>query len=234
MPARPAPPPPPPAAPAITTGVALVDAMHARYDGRWYRTITFTERATVSLSSGGQVVQTWHESGSLPGRLRIDTDAASKSGVLYARDSSYSFAGGRLVNAAAKLNEQLVLGFDVYTQLPVRTIAQLRGLGFDLSRMHETTWKGESVYVVGALRGDSTSKQFWVDRDRLLFVRMIERTSQGRTDTHFNDYRRVGDGWLAAEVVQYVNGRRRLLEEYTDIRSDVLLSSVMFDPKAWR
>ena len=218
----------------VADGIAVLDSMHVRYSDQWYHTIAFTLKTTVSLASGGEVVQTWHEAGELPGRLRIDTDVASRSGVLYARDSSYSFAGGRLIDATPRLNELLVLGFDVYTQPTAHTAEQLRALGFDLSRVYATTWDSDTVDVIGAARGDTVSKQFWVDRRRLLVVRMLDKTNQGLVDTRFDDYRPVGSAWIAAEVVQLVNGKRRLLEQYSDIRSDVTLMAGMFDPKSWR
>jgi hypothetical protein len=229
----------PPATPAprpvraLTTGESVVRAMHDRYAGKWYRTITFTQKTTVRLASGSEIVQTWYEAGLLPGRLRIDADLKSKSGTLFARDSVYSFTNGRLANADTGLNELLVLGFDVYAQPANRTIAQLRRRGFDLDEVHETTWQGKPVYVVGATRGDTTSKQFWVDRERLLFLRLIMRTRQGRSDFRFNQYVETGGGWVAVEVSQIVNGRRVLLEEYSDVRTNVPLSESLFDAKEW-
>ena len=207
--------------------------MHDRYASTWYRNLTFVQKTTVTLSSGTQVVQTWYESGQLPGRLRIDTDLASKGGVLYANDSTYNFAGGRLVSADTGLNELLVLGFDVYAQSPARTESTLRRLGFDLTRFHEGVWRGVPVYVVGAARGDTTTRQFWVDRDRLLCVRLLENTRQGRTDFRFNNYGLFGGGWVATEVEQYVNGKRRLLQQYSQIRTNVSLSDALFDPRRW-
>jgi hypothetical protein len=230
-PSRPTPEPPAPA--AITSATTLIDAMHDRYAAHWFHSLAFTERTTVSLSSGGQFAQSWTGAEDLPGRQRIDTDVASKSGMLYVGDSTYTFANGRLTNVAPRTNQLLVLGGDVYTQPVARTAAELRALGFDLYRFHETTWRGDPVYVVGALRGDSLSKQFWVDRDRLLVVRVLERTSQGRTDLRLSDFRRVGDGWVAGQVVQYVNGKRRVTEVYDDLRGDVPVSDSMFDPRGW-
>jgi hypothetical protein len=195
--------------------------------------LTFKQKTTLGLPSGGEIVQTWYESARFPGHLRIDTDLRSKGGTLYARDSIYTFSGGKLVRADSGLNELLVLGFDVYAQSAARTMSELRGLGFDLSRFHEGTWQGVPVYVVGAVRGDSTSKQFWVERNRLLFVRMIEQTSQGRSDTRFNEYIQQGNAWIATEVVQLVNGKRRILEQYSEIRTGVALSDALFDPRQW-
>jgi hypothetical protein len=216
------------------SGAALVAEMHDHYAAHWFHTLTFRQRTTVALSSGGQVVQTWHGADALPGRRRIDTDVESKSGVLYANDSTYTFSNGRLASATARTSELLLLGEDLYAEPSARTVAELRELGFDLTRLHETTWHGDPVYVVGALRGDSSSKQFWVDRERLLVVRILERTSQGRADFRLDDFTRAGDGWVAGRIVQLVNGKRRVTEEYDDLRVDVPLSDEWFDPREWR
>src|SRR4051794_27820987 len=81
---QPAPARPVPAAPAaIVSGPTLVQAMHDRYSGKWYHTLTFVQRTTIALQSGGEVKQTWYEAGSLPGKLRIDTDISAKHGTLY-------------------------------------------------------------------------------------------------------------------------------------------------------
>jgi hypothetical protein len=232
-PARPAPAPAAPAAMVVHSGPTLIQAMHERYASTWYRSLAFTQKTTLGLPSGGDIVQTWYESVRVPGRQRIDSDVASKAGVLFAHDSIYNFSGGKLVHTDSGSNELLVLGFDVYGQSVARTEAALRGLGFDLTRFHEATWQGTPVYVVGALRGDSTSKQFWVERDRLLFVRMLENARQGHTDVRVGKYAQAGGGWVPTEVTQTVNGKRRILEQLSDLRPNAALPEALFDPKLW-
>jgi len=222
----------PPARAEITSGSALIRAMHDRYAQSWYRTLTFVQTTTLTRT-GAPIVQTWYEAATLPGRLRIDTNLETKSGAMYAHDSVYSFADGKLARADSGFNDLLVLGFDVYTQPPSQTESVLRHLGFDLSKIHLGTWNGDTVYVVGAQRGDTTTKQFWVDRQKLLFVRLLARTPRGQSDIRFNKYEPLAGGWIAAEVEQLVNGNRVLLEEYRDIKANMSLSSALFDPKEW-
>ena len=234
--AAPVAPPPKPAAPEVTTvssSATAVDAMHARYASAWFKTLTFVQKTTLYLPSGGELVQTWYEALSLPGRMRVDTDRKSRSGVLYVADSVFTFASGKRTSSDSRLNDLLVVPFDAYTQPPARTQAQLRRLGYDLSKFHEGTWQGRPVYVIGAARGDTTSEQFWLDRERLVVVRIISSGRQGRTDTRLTDYVQTGGGWVATEIIQLVNGKRRILEQYSDIRPNVTLSDELFDPKFW-
>ncbi len=230
--------PTPPAAERISTGPAVIAAMHDRYAGKWYGTITFRQKTTILPPTGGQIVQTWYEAGRLPGSLRIDTDTMG-GGVLYTRDSLYRFVEGKLAAPAdTGHNPLLLLGFDVYAQPTERSANLLRHLGFDLTRIHEDTWEGKPVFVVGAFAGDTTSRQFWITRDDLLFVRLIERRATRAGDilseVRFNKYVRYGGGWVAEEVVQLTNGKPRLTEAYSDVKVNVPLADAVFDPLQWR
>ncbi len=232
-PATSAPKPSPPEAMVISNAATAVDAMRARYAPSWFKTLTFVQKTTLYLPSGGDLVQTWYNALSLPGRMRVDTDRKSRGGVLYVGDSVFTFASGKRTSSDSRLYDVRVLAFDSYTQPASRTQAQLRRLGYDLSKFHEGTWLGRPVYVIGATRGDTTSEQFWLDRDRLVVVRMIGSGRQGRTDTHLTNYVQTGGGWVATEITQLVNGKRRIVEQYSDLRPNVSLSDDLFDPKSW-
>src|SRR5918999_2715 len=218
-------PPPTPALPQIATAEQLVTAMHDRYAGKWYQTLAFVQKNTRYLPEGRTDTSTWSEVLSLPGKLRIDVEPrANGNGNIYRNDTVYVFNNGRLVRQARAPHPLLLLGFDVYF-LPVeRSIATLREIGFDLSRMYESTWQGRPAYVVGAAPGDTTARQFWIDRDRLVFVRLIEPSRRDTTKTaqiRLNRYYEVGEAWLSPEVEFLVDGTRDFLEEYTHVRTGV-------------
>jgi hypothetical protein len=229
---------PGPSAPRITTAEQLVTAMHDRYAGRWYPTLAFVQKNTRYLADGRTDTSTWTEALSFPGKLRIDVEPrANGNGNIYRNDTVYVFNSGRLVRQARAPHPLLLLGFDVYFIPVERSIAGLREVGFDLSRIHESTWQGRSAYVVGAAAGDLRSRQFWIDRDRLVFVRMIEPSRRDTTKTaeiRFNRYYQVGDAWLAPEVEFLIDGARDFLEEYTEIRTGVAVEDSVFDPTRWR
>ena len=102
--------------------------------------------------------------------------------------------------------------------------------------MHQSDWQGRPAWVVGAASGDSSARQFWIDQERLLFVRMVEpgkKNPADRVETQFNKYIPMGDGWLETEVRFLVNGETKMLEEYTEPKAGVRLEPAMFDPSRW-
>src|SRR6476646_3458482 len=134
--------------------------MRERYAGKWYRTLTFRQQTSRLLPNNTWKVETWYEALELPGRLRIDFDPVSGgNGVLYARDSQFVAANGRLVRAEPGINDLLLLGFDVYANPLARTDSLLRRQGFDLARVHEDTLEGRRMLVVGANAGETRRKQ---------------------------------------------------------------------------
>jgi hypothetical protein len=221
---------------AVTTGDQLLRAMHDRYAGKWYRTLTFVQRTVESPPGAAERRSTWLEAMAVPGRLRIDTDLAKGDGTLFARDSQFVIRGNQQRFAVAGHNPLLVLGFDVYAQAPARTAEIVRGLGFKLDSVREDTWQERPVYVVGAPAGDLRSHQIWVDRERLVFVRMLQPLAGDPSKTieyRFNKYEPLAGGWIAPEVEGLLDGRRTLFEEYTEVRANVPLDDAIFDPRRW-
>ncbi|HEX8246050.1 MAG TPA: hypothetical protein VF541_21220, partial [Longimicrobium sp.] len=222
---------------AITDGESLVRAMHDRYAGKWYRTITFTQKTTRRLPNDSVRVETWREYGAMPGRLRIEMGAPEAgNGAVYANDSVYGVRGGRVAVRRAERNPLMILGFDVYVLPPEQSVRLLRDEGFSLSPVRTETWQGRRAYVVGGAPGDLHGKQFWIDAERLVFVRSLEPFPGDTTRTleiRFDDYRPYGGGWVSPAVDVTVDGRSIQREEYTNIRVDVPLDPSLFDPDRW-
>lgn len=215
-------------------GAELVRLMHDRYVAKWYTTLTFTQATVRRTTADTMIHETWYESIKLPGRLRIDIGAPNGDPIiLYARDSIFVHRAARTVPARAGRNPLLLLGFDVYTQPIERTVSALREEGFDLSKIHEGTWQGRRVFIVGAAPADTISKQFWIDADRLVFVRMLAPEAQGRPgleDIRFDKYQLAGGGWLATLVTETRGGKLMQSEEYSDIRVNVPVPEGRMDP----
>lgn len=218
----------------ITTPQQLLAAMRARYDGKWYRTLTFVQHNTEHHPDGTVERSVWREWLQAPGKLRIEFQPAdSGNGVLFANDSIYPFRHDSLLNARPFVHPLLVLGFDVYLQPVERTIAQLQQGPhvFDLSVLSQGTWQDRPVWIVG------TKRQFWVDKERLVFVRLLEPTPRDSTktaDTRFNKYQRLAGGWVAPEVEFLVDGRQQFLEEYTQIQANIAIPATSWDARQWK
>lgn len=219
----------------INNGEELLAAMHARYAQSWYRTVTFEEQAFTRNADGTVKRETWYESLLLPGKLRINIGSpTSGNGAIYRDNTLTSFRDGKVSAARPFVHMLLVLGFDVYCQEPRITVAEAKGQGFNLGEIHQDVWKGRVVYVVGAKKGDLKSKQFWIEKSRLLFVRLIEpnpRDPAKLDDQRFSDYRRLGTAWIAAHVDFLTGGKSVFTEQYFNIQGNVKLDSTIFDPE---
>jgi hypothetical protein len=222
---------------APLTGRDILDAMHRRYVDTWYRTLSFVQQNTATRADGRVEHSTWREYAAIPGRLRIEFEPVdSQAGLLFVSDSQFLFKGGRLTRATAFVHPLMVLGFDVYVDSVERTAQRLERLGFDLTTVHEDSWDGRPVYVVGARLGDLRTRQFWVDKERLVFVRLLEpapRDTSHTNDIRFNRYQPAGAAWLSAEVEFLLDGHQRWLEQYTEIATGKPLSDALFDPRRW-
>jgi hypothetical protein len=219
----------------IRSGNALLRAMHDRYQSSWYQTVIFTQKSTTYKPDGTSSSETWYEAALLPGRLRIDIGPASDGkGYVLANGTATVFENNKVVRSRPLVNMLLVLGFDVYRQDPETTAKVVKGEGFDLSNIHEETWDGHPVYVVGAEKGDLKSKQFWIQKDTMLFVRVIEpaRADPSKMDDiRFENYKPLAGASIAERVEVYSEDKKVFSEEYSDIHANVKLDAAMFDPE---
>lgn len=220
---------------SVRSGEDLLRAMHDRYASSWYKTVTFIQKSTTFKADGTSSVETWYEAAAVPGKLRIDIGPPSDGkGYLFVDGMLTVIKGDKVVATQKDVNILLVLGFDVYRQDPAITIQVVKGEGYDLSKIHEDTWEGKPAYVVGAEKGDLKSKQFWVSKDGLLFLRVIE-PSRGDAakldDIRFIHYEPLAGAWIAAGVEVYSEGKKVFTEDYSDIQANVKLDPGTFDPE---
>jgi outer membrane lipoprotein-sorting protein len=221
---------------AQTSAEQLITKMHDRYKGSWYHTLTFQQESITHKEDGTTSSETWHEAMMVPGKLRIDFgDPKNGNGALFADNRQYIFKNGKLENQRDRIHPLLVLGFDVYEQPVETTLEQLKNLHIDLSTMHEESFEGRPNFVVGAKAGDTTSPQFWIDKERLYFVRLLqpdEKDPKTTEDIRFDDYKQAkGGGWVAEHVAVYTAGKLVFEEKYSDVMVNTSLNEAIFDPK---
>lgn len=225
-----------PANDAYADGVALVRAMHDRYEGKWYKTLTFVQTTTQWDSTGAKQVSTWYESCAVPSLLRINVGPPARGrGVLFTADSTYVIKDGKVARVLPGGNDLTTLLFDVYVDPVDKTVTTLRKEGYDLGKIHKDTWESHAVWVVGAKAGDLSVPQFWIDPDKMVVVRQLAPLPglSSLSDAQFTKYERAGGGWIAMQNYFLVDGKPLQLEEYQEVKADVSLDPALFDPRQW-
>lgn len=221
------------------SGVELLQRMHDAYDGKWYKTVTFVQKTTVTRPTGVVDTSTWYEALRSPDRLRIDFGDPSKgNGALYTADSLYVVRGGKITRTVASGNPFLPFVAGVYDQTIETTLRQIAPYHFDLSRIRADSWQGRPVYVVGAASPDDLgSPQFWIDLDRLIAVRFLVKLSPAPdakpNDIRLESYAPVGGGWLATHVAIMEGTVVRQAEDYSDWHGEVALPNDFFVAEKW-
>ena len=223
---------------AITTSSRRVNAMHDRYSGKWYKTLTFDQTNTFYTSGGKEQKSQWVQRLQVPGRLRVDfLPLSSKSGLLIQNNRVITFDNGKRVDTRRAIQPVLTMTGDVYAIPPSITLRRLDSLGIDLEKFHEEKWDGRRVFVMGAEKGDLESSQVWVDADKLLLVRFIQRDKRGdriiTTDTRVGDYKEVDGYNIAHEFTSYRDGKVFFKEEYDNVKVNQPIAPELFDASRW-
>jgi hypothetical protein len=143
--------------------------------------------------------------------------------------------GDSVLNRSATRNILMIIGFDVYRQPVEKTLSVLADEHYPMSPVREDTWEGRPVYVIGGAADDMRSRQLWIDKDRMLFMRAIEPDQRDSTkilDMRFDNYVKVPSGWLSETVELYRDGKLFQREEYSDVKTNMPLNPKIYVPPA--
>jgi hypothetical protein len=222
----------------ITSSRNLIREMHDRYAGKWYKTLTFQQTNTYYTASGKEQKSEWMQRLSVPGRLRIDfLPLSTKSGLLIQNNRVITFDNGRRIDSRRSIQPVLTMTGDVYAIPATVTIRRLDSLGVDLDKFHEEKWNGRRVYVMGAEKGDLERNQIWIDADKMLLLRFIQRDKRGDkfvvTDTHVGDYREVEGYAIPFEFTSYRDGKIFFKERYENLKVNEPIPPELFDATRW-
>ena len=85
--------------------------------------------------------------------------------------------------------------------------------------------------MVGGAPGDLAAPQVWFDRERLVFVRLVERQGEGVSEVRFRACEPLGGGWTrpTSRPARAACSSRRSRA----IRADVALPEGTFDTHTW-
>ena len=235
---------PTPAKPAPTTGkiasaTSLISAMHDRYDGKFFKTMTFLQENTAYTTTGEEQKSQWFVHVQAPGKLRIAfLPVSQKSGLVQVGERVASFDNGIRVDFRPSVNPLLLLAVDAYAGPPAAVLKGLDSLGVDTDVIRTDEWEGRPVYVIGAKAGDSTSSQAWIDAEHLRLTRFIQKAGRGArtiiSDIRVRNYREIDGFQVPTEFLTLRNGRPVWREQRTDIRINTELPAGVFDQALWR
>jgi hypothetical protein len=215
----------------LRNGKDLIKAMHAAYKGAWYQHFTFSQNMEFYRNDSIIKKDVWHEAASLPGNLLIKFETkSSENGVLFSNNQVISFRNGKSSKPSPMVHDLLLIGLDVYFLKPDYTCHLLDSLGYNLTILRNDTFGGRPVYVVGALKGDNTSRQFWIDTEHLYMHKVVYKQGANINEVVFCDYYKEKKAWFAPTIIFKSNGKLNLIERYYDIRFPKTLSKQLFDP----
>ncbi len=213
-------------------GEAILKMMYARYAGKWHQTLMFNQTTEVYRNDSLKRKQTWHEVMLGPDKLRIDIDPVDAGNtIIFRGDSTYRFSGGVLKSAVKQENDLIFLLGGMYSMPFDKTMNKLKELGYDVNKLHDDTWKGRPVYVIGAVNNDEKVNQLWIDKTNLYLVRMIEYKNNTKEEGLFENQVKVGTGWSETKCSFYFNDKLAQVESYYDVKEVPQVDGHLFDPQ---
>jgi hypothetical protein len=205
--------------------------MHDRYAGKWYRTFTFNQTTERYRNDSLVNTTTWYEALSLPDNFRIDFgDPKEGNGIIFHKDSMYSFRKGQLLRTAVNNDDLTFLLGGMYFYPMEEVMKTLTKFGYDLNKFHEDTWQNEKVYVIGADNAGEKKSQLWIDKDKLVMVRFIKYENGHKEEGVFSDHKKFAGGWSETKCVFYFDDKLGQVEYYHDCKANEPLDPKVFDP----
>ncbi len=222
------------AIPPVNSVSGLVEAMRERYEGKWYKSLSFTQINRYTIG-GKEQKSEWIENLSVPARLRIDfLPLSQKSGVLIDNSRVRTFASGKQIDSRRLFQARPFLVSDVYV-LPVNvTVRRLDSLGVDTTRIRVQRQDGKRYFVLGAPPGDMTSTQVWFDAETLLLFRFLQTEERAgkkiTSDMKVTGYTDVAGFPVPEAFVTSREGVTTLREEYAKVKVNAPMPAALFDP----
>ena len=221
---------------APRSGLEVIGAMRRTYPSRELRSLSFTVySASPGDTSDGPSALVYAR---LPGRFRETLlPARQKSGSVRDRQRLAFFEKGKRTGFVRRIDLATLLAFDLFAQSIDSTIVQLDSARVRFGLVREDRLGRRPVWVVGAMPGDTTTAQFWVDAERWVVLRVIQpdlRSPARMTDIRFSRYEDYLGVPVPGAIEVYRAGRlveRRVMK---DIVTNRVISGRAFDVAVWR
>jgi hypothetical protein len=218
--------------PSFKTGNDVLGHIHQKYKQAPCKAYTFSQKNTHYRNDSITGHSEWYESIEFPDKFRIDFgDKAAGNFMIFRNDSSYRYKGGQLRSMKQDENVLLLLlGGLYYRDLP-DVMTRLHKKEFNTGILSSQKWRKQSVYVIGALAGDTSSNQIWISKKNWRIVRIIEKMQEGHTmDMTFDQHSEHCKGYVETKVTFRDNGKVEQVEEYYNIQTVESFPADLFSP----
>lgn len=214
------------------SGEEVIKKMHKEWNGKWGRNMRFDQNVYLYKNDSLVKEEVWQEILSSPQNLQIRFNGfETGNGILFRNDSVYHFTDGKLSRKEERVHHLLLLGFDVYFLPPSETLKKLKDLGFDLNKSFEKNTAAGTVYVVGTNDPeDSTSSQFWINKEKLYLEKVLLNRNGNISEVNMKNYQIIDSYPVATEIDFYTNGELYMVEKYFDVSFPEHVDPAIFNP----
>ncbi|MFZ1784922.1 MAG: hypothetical protein WAU23_06930 [Ferruginibacter sp.] len=209
----------------------MVQQMYAQHAANFRYSLSFVQETNFYRNDSLIKTDTWFEVLVYPDKLRIDINNPDDgNAIFFVNDSSFRFQKYELKNKGPQPHDLLFLLGGMYSYPLTEVYTRLKGFGYDAGKSYETTWKGKPVVVIGADKAETESNQFWVDKEKMVTVRILNNKQGQQSEIICGDHLKLGKGWCETNIEFYVNGKLRQTEKYRNLKQNFSINMDYLDP----
>lgn len=209
----------------------IVQQMYKTHAKDFRKSLSFVQQTEFYRNDSMVRKDIWYEVLVYPDKLRIDiNDALSGNAIFYVNDSSYRFHNNVLKIKSYQPHDLLFVLGGMYSFNLDEVYKRLKKMGYNTDKYFETTWKGQKVIVVGTDKEETESNQFWVDKEKLVTVRILNNKDGQKSEVLCEDYIKLGNNWCETKIEFFINGKLRQTEKYTEIKDNINVDMDYLNP----
>ena len=214
-----------------TNAQDIIQQMYSAHAKNFRKSLSFLQQTNTYRNDSLIKTATWYEVLVYPDKLRIDIEDPSKgNSIFFVNDSIYRSQNGQTKNMGYQPHDLLFVLGGMYSFPLDKVYPKLKAMGYNTDKSFETTWKGKKVVVIGTDKDETESNQFWIDKEKLVTVRILNNKDGQKTETVCGDYVPLGNNLCETYIEFYLNGKLRQTEKYTDLKENVPVDMQYLDP----
>ena len=218
---------------SMNTGKDILSSMFDKYKQGPCPSYIFSQRNTHYRNDSVIGHSEWHEFIEFPDKFRINFGDSTKGNfVIFKNDSVYNYRNFELKSKRYDANTLLLLLGGMYYRNFDDVIARLQKENYNTNVLSTQKLGKESMYVIGAQKGDTLSNQLWVSKHDLRVVRIIEKMdAESWMDMTFDSYQKHCRGFVETKVTFKRNGKKEQVEEYYNMKDVPSFPENIFNPQ---